>query len=369
MSQVVDFFRNLFSTSDWPPRWQCGTWTPFQGWLYIVSDLMVWLAYFLMPLIILNYLSKKKAGVKFHKIYFLFAAFILLCGSTHFLDVVMFWVPMYRLNALVRFATGVVSLLTVYQMVNILPEVFKQRTNLELENEIARRQLAEEQLAEANKGLEAFVYIASHDLKEPLRKVKTFTTLLQQENAGVFDTKSKGYVDKIISASGRMQLLINDVLTLSSLNDATELSVVNINDTINKALEDLEVLIEEKGAIIKVDAPQMVIGNEMYLSQLFLNLVSNAIKFSDKQPTITITGEVKEGTAFIYVADNGIGIEKKDFKRIFQAFERVNSKSQFEGSGIGLAICKRIIDIHKGSIQVASQPGIGTTFTIQLPAA
>src|SRR5450432_1534964 len=114
MHQVIEFFRGLFDTDKWPPRWQCGSWTSFHGWLYILSDLTIWVAYFLIPIIILNYLGRKKNGIKFQKVYLLFAAFILLCGTTHLLYAMMFWIPMYRLNALVRFFTGVISMSTVY---------------------------------------------------------------------------------------------------------------------------------------------------------------------------------------------------------------------------------------------------------------
>ncbi|HEX8357349.1 MAG TPA: two-component sensor histidine kinase, partial [Segetibacter sp.] len=99
MKQIIEFFKGFFDTNKWPARWNCGYWSDFHGWLYIVSDLMVWLAYFLIPVIILKYFLKKRSGIKFHGIYILFAAFILLCGSTHFLDAVMFWLPMYRFNA------------------------------------------------------------------------------------------------------------------------------------------------------------------------------------------------------------------------------------------------------------------------------
>src|SRR5688572_18985638 len=109
MNQLTEFFENFFSTSEWPPRWNCGRWTDFHGWLYIISDLLIWTAYFLIPLIILNYLNKKKTTLHFNTAYIYFAPFILLCGATHFMHAIMFWVPMYRVNAMVRFTTAMVS--------------------------------------------------------------------------------------------------------------------------------------------------------------------------------------------------------------------------------------------------------------------
>src|SRR5689334_7462213 len=108
MNQVIEFFRKIFDSSDWPPRWHCGQWTAFHGWLYIISDLLIWSAYFTIPVVILKFISRKK-DVRFEKLYFLFAAFILACGATHLLDAIAFWIPAYRLNALFRLITGIVS--------------------------------------------------------------------------------------------------------------------------------------------------------------------------------------------------------------------------------------------------------------------
>ena len=144
LRQIADFFTRLFDDSDWPPRWHCGRWTEFHGWLYIVSDLLIWAAYFSIPLVIIRYISKKQ-GLAFVKLYFLFAAFILACGSTHFLDAIAFWFPMYRLNALVRFITGILSWITVFSLVKLLPQAFSLKSQKELETEIVQRKIAEEQ--------------------------------------------------------------------------------------------------------------------------------------------------------------------------------------------------------------------------------
>ena len=113
MNQVIEFFTKLFDYADWPPRWHCGKWSEFHGWLYIISDLLIWSAYFTIPLVIIKYISRR-SDAEFVKLYFLFAAFILACGATHFLDAVSFWFPLYRLNALVRLITGILSWITVF---------------------------------------------------------------------------------------------------------------------------------------------------------------------------------------------------------------------------------------------------------------
>jgi two-component system, chemotaxis family, sensor kinase Cph1 len=369
MEQITEFFSGLFSADLWPARWQCGNWSAFHGWLYIGSDLMIWVAYFMIPVIILQYIAKKKPGILFHRTYFLFAAFILLCGTTHFIDAVMFWVPMYRLNALVRLITGVVSLLTVYHLIKILPVAFKQRTNLELEREIEKREEAEKRLAEANKGLEAFAYVASHDLQEPLRKIMIFSTMLLEANQDRYDSKSREYSNKIIKGTEKMQQLVNDVLSLSSLSHTVSMVKTNVEDAVTRAIDDLEIKIIEKGAVVSCGSIPPVKGNEDYLYQLFLNLISNSLKFSQTKPVVGITAERKDDQVLIRVSDNGIGMETADTERIFDTFTRLNGKSQYEGSGIGLSICRKIVDIHNGKIWVESTPGKGTTFFISLPAA
>jgi PAS domain S-box-containing protein len=143
MNQLKDFFVNLFSVSDWPPRWHCGRWTDFHGWLYIISDLMIWTAYFTIPVTIIRFVAQKK-DARFTKLYFLFAGFILACGATHFLDALAFWLPMYRLSAFMRFVTGVVSWVTVFYLVKHLPLLFSLKSQAALEAEINLRRISEE---------------------------------------------------------------------------------------------------------------------------------------------------------------------------------------------------------------------------------
>jgi PAS domain S-box-containing protein len=156
MKDIGNFFRQLLVSSDWPPRWHCGKWTEFHGWLYIISDLLIWSAYFAIPVVIIKYISRKQ-DARFVRLYFLFAAFILACGATHFLDAVAFWAPLYRLSALVRLITGIISWITVFYIVKFLPVAISLRPAKELEQEIERRQKVEEQLSILNSGLDSTV--------------------------------------------------------------------------------------------------------------------------------------------------------------------------------------------------------------------
>ncbi|TWR29919.1 hypothetical protein FPZ43_08695 [Mucilaginibacter pallidiroseus] len=145
-SQITEFFTNILNTDAWPPRWHCGTWSDFHGWLYIVSDLGIWASYFAIPLLLLTLVRKRK-DLPFHKIFLLFVSFILLCGITHLMDAIIFWWPAYRLSALLRFITAVVSGFTVYALYRIIPMAFNLRTISDLEDEMQKRRVVEYKLA------------------------------------------------------------------------------------------------------------------------------------------------------------------------------------------------------------------------------
>lgn len=531
MDQVLEFFRKLFDTADWPPRWHCGNWTDFHGWLYIISDLLVWSAYFAIPLIILKFITRKTQA-KFVRAYFLFAAFILACGSTHLLDAVTFWFPAYRLNALVRLITGIVSWATVFYTVRILPEAMSLKTHDELMKEVNERKKAEEELQRLNKQLneaqdiarlgswhweiktnklawsdqlysiyevkkteqgvmfedfinkvhpddrafvkehienamrsgkfqtyrhrivmedgtvkimqgrgevvkdangevismtgtgqevteyfqaqqellsktnkletantelQKFAYVASHDLQEPLRKILTFASLLRKETEEQLNEKSKTYIEKIVHSSSRMQQLIEDILSFSSLKTREEaFEKKNLQEIIVQVLVDLEVTIEKTNAKIQYERlPEAeVIPSQM--GQLFQNLLSNSLKFKkeNEQPVIEVKASVLKGLelskderfvayleslsinrrlwenvpfVLMQVTDNGIGFDTAYSEKIFEIFQRLNNGKGLGGTGIGLAICKRIMDNHHGMITAESKPGKGATFTMVFP--
>jgi PAS domain S-box-containing protein len=531
--QVIEFFSKLFSDSGFPPRWHCGRWTDFHGWLYIISDLMIWAAYFAIPIIIIRFITRKQ-GARFQKIYFLFAAFILACGTTHLLDAITFWYPAYRFNALMRFATGVVSWLTVFHLVRLLPAAFSLKTADQLETEVHQREKAETQLQinnrflnEAqeiaklghwnwdvaankitwsdtmmkiygstqndaltysdylskvhpddredvngyieqamstkkfvefyhrtllpdgtvktlhakgevitdtngnvtsmfgtgqdvtktkeveqqllakskeleltNRELEKFASIASHDLREPLRKIITFAGMLETEYKDVLGDKGRTYLEKMVSSSQRMQHLIDDILEFSGLSSGNvTFENVGLGGVVTQVLSDIEVLVAEKQAQITVDALPDVEGNKAQLGLLFQNIIANAIKFSKEEtrPEVHIHADVIKGRELpadhlklnmqhfsilqdprfwdnekfcrISIQDNGIGFDEVYIDKIFALFQRLHSKSEYEGTGIGLAVCKKVVDIHHGTITATSKQGEGSVFIITLPVS
>lgn len=528
MNQVLEFFEKLFETADWPPRWHCGNWTEFHGWFYIISDLLIWSAYFAIPVTILRYITRK-TNLQFTRTYFLFAAFILACGSTHLLDAVTFWFPAYRLNALVRFITGVVSWITVFHLVKMLPVVSKLRTHAELEREIEERKRVEDQLRMSNqllneaqdiarmgswqwnvpdntiscseglyklynlpvgtkieldliigllhpedkermkaqvqrvlqeqhyptftyrivrensevrilqaKGdvfvkdgsvqqvigtvqditeqqqqeqqilektkdletlneeLQRFAYVASHDLQEPLRKILTFSSLLDKELNSQVNDKGRMYMEKIAQASTRMQSLIEDILQFSRVKSNPDaFATCDLNHIINQVISDMEIQVAQSGASIHVDPLPVIEAIPSQMGQLFQNLLSNAVKF--QKPGVPPVVEVRCDELYgrhlanhytqadlagiqmlqgwehqpyvcITIRDNGIGFDNTYADKVFEIFQRLHGK-MYSGTGIGLAICKKIVDNHHGSIAARSEVGKGATFTVILPKA
>lgn len=154
MDQVSDFFAKLFSTRGFPPRWHCGDWTQFHGWLYVASDIVIWLAYFIIPTILILFIQRRR-DLPFPPVFWLFGAFIVLCGTTHLVDSIMFWAPAYRVNALVRVATAIVSMITVLHLIKILPQALSLKDARAFDLERSRRLEAEQELEAARAELEA----------------------------------------------------------------------------------------------------------------------------------------------------------------------------------------------------------------------
>lgn len=279
------------------------------------------------------------------------------------------WVPVYRLNALLRFVTALVSLATVYHLVKILPVAFKQKTNAELEKEISRRKEVELLLQDANSDLSAFAYMASHDLKEPLRKISLYSGMLRDQNISNFDTKSMQLSGKITNAAKRMQELIENILTLSTIPEKINLEPVDMDSVMKNVISELELVIKEKNAAIQCDPLPVVLGNHAYLVLLFSNLVNNALKFTDSNPVIHVYSTIEGQRARIHIKDNGIGIKEEYLQKVFNTFQRLNDRAEYEGTGIGLAICKKIAAVLNGNIFAESKKGEGAVFTLELNRA
>jgi len=228
-------------------------------------------------------------------------------------------------------------------------------------------------LKQSNEDLLQFAHVASHDLKEPVRKIKTFGYRLQDELKEA-NEKAQSYIDKILSSASRMASMIEGVLSYSTINASAEWSgEVDLNGILEDIQSDLEIVIQHKQAIIKSTRLPVVKGSRFLLYQLFLNLINNALKFSrtDVTPLVNIESTfvtVSNKKYFqLIIEDNGIGFEQSNAERIFDTFSRLNPKDKFEGTGLGLALCKKIVQRHNGTITASGEKNKGARFTITLP--
>ncbi|QKZ12851.1 PAS domain-containing protein [Spirosoma sp. KUDC1026] len=262
-------------------------------------------------------------------------------------------------------------------------------TEQELSRLVSQRthelELANYDLQRSNANLQQFAYVASHDLQEPLRKVQSFSSLLQDQYAQEIDERGRDILGRIQQAGERMSTLIRDLLNYSRISTRQQtFEPVSLQTILNDVIDTLDLRIQQTGAAVNASKLPTVRGDESQLRQLFQNLLSNAMKFSlpDRPPVINITttevsaqnapaqlGRMSQVPAFIRidVADNGIGFDQKYADRIFQVFQRLHTHSQYAGTGVGLAICQRVAENHGGAITATSQPGQGTTFSIYLP--
>ncbi|NID11297.1 sensor histidine kinase [Fibrivirga algicola] len=368
MEQFYDFFRRLTDTSDWPPRWYCGTWSDFHGWLYIISDLTIWLAYMAIPLVLIRFIMIKK-GVPLAGVFWLFGAFIMLCGLTHLLDAMMFWYPAYRIAALVRFMTGVVSVLTVIALIRYFNEAVGLRTSKEYDRELSYRQLAMQELTRSNEELQQFAYIASHDLQSPLKTIANYLSLLEAQHGEKLDPDARRLIDVSTSAAVRMRELINDLLEFSRVGSEVALTPLDLNDLVAEIMVELQSDMQAVSATTEISPLPTIMGHRTDIKQVFQNLISNGIKYRRQgvAPKLSIRA-VDDRTKYQFsISDNGIGIEPQYFDRVFQLFQRLHGRNQYSGTGIGLATCKKVVTMYGGDIWLESTPGEGTTFYFTLP--
>jgi signal transduction histidine kinase len=254
-----------------------------------------------------------------------------------------------------------------------LAQEVEERTLKEEKIRLLNEQLLENniQLKTTIEELDRFAYVASHDLQEPLRKILVFSDKLQTKYRDSLDTEVSQSLDKIAKASARMQSLINDLLKFSrqtTVND--DFIPISLDQLMQDVVADLEVEIERASAQVQVNALPEIWGIPSQVRQLFQNLLSNAIKFrkKDEIPVIRIYSESWNGLSKIIVQDNGIGFDPKYSEEIFMVFKRLHSYHEFEGSGVGLSICKKIIDKHNGSISAESKIDEGSKFIIEFPS-
>lgn len=257
-------------------------------------------------------------------------------------------------------------------IVGIIQDIHERK---EFEEELKKQVLSRtEELTRSNDDLQHFASVVSHDLREPLRKINIFNTFLKEGKEAGFNENSKKYLEKIDQSSQRMENIIEGILSYSTLDKTRQpIEKIDLNEVLENIKIDLELVIKEKGAIlVSCDLPEIE-GAPILITQLFYNLMQNALKFSkaNQPPRVIITSSfIKlEGAdaVQIIIKDNGIGLEPDFYERIFTAFERLHSKDDYKGNGLGLALCRKIVKRHNGTITARGEKDNGAEFTVTLP--
>lgn len=257
-------------------------------------------------------------------------------------------------------------------LIGVVQDITEQKLFSEELTRLVRQRTTE--LERSNEDLQQFAHVASHDLKEPVRKIKFYSNMLQDQFSELLPPKALMHLDKIQNATDRMFSMIEGVLKYSSLQGASkDIETIDLNTTFAHVESDLEVIIKNKNVHINRDQLPVIEGVTVLIHQLFYNIINNALKFStvDKQPIIDITSEIVEisnqDAVKITIADNGIGLDPEYIGKIFNPLIRLNPKDQYEGTGLGLSLCKKITEQHHGLIAADGAYGVGATFTITLP--
>lgn len=365
-----EFFAKLFDGSDFPARWHCGNWTEALGWLHVLSDVAIFLAYLAIPVVLAFFLTRRK-DIPFPRVLWLFVAFICSCGFGHLVEAIIFWHPIYRFSGLIKLTTAIVSSITVGAVVYTIPYALRLRSPEELEREVERRtaELAEraQELEALNRELDEFVSAASHDLRTPLDGVRTLAGFILEDNADRLPEKSQQHLAQMQQRIDRLSRLLDDLLHYSRVGGDDGRTTVDVAALV----DDLRTLLDPpEGFEIVADGelPRLE-TNRTPLVQVLQNLVDNALKHHDRdRGRIAIGCREVAGVWEFSVSDDGPGIEPQYHEQIFRLFERLKPQDEVEGSGMGLALVRKLVERQGGTIRVESSGGRGTTFRFTWPS-
>jgi two-component system, chemotaxis family, sensor kinase Cph1 len=368
-----NFFRKLFDTSDFPARWSCGNWDEFHGWLHIGSDIAIWGAYFMIPLALGYYWWSKRSELMFPRLFWLFAAFIFFCGTTHLIEAAIFYEPIYRISGLMKFLTAVVSWMTVAAILRVgrpaleLPGL--ARLSKDLQRQLDRARIAEKKLEVSNNELIEYTSRVTHDLRNPLSGVLLLGDLAMESARDGNMGQATERIESMLESLREMDRSMKELHRHSLVDKGNrKRSRVPLDEVLITVRGNLSARIAKSGIALTVESLPEVMGNRILLVHLFTNLLDNAIKYrGSERPEILISASSDESSEIVIVSDNGRGIPEADRERIFEPEVRAVNGLDQPGSGVGLPLCRSIMEGHGGSIRVQPGTGLGAVFELRFP--
>ena len=407
------FWHNLFSPAGFMPRQSCGIWTKGEIYLHNASDFLIWAAYLTIPIVLLYFVFRRREGLPFRNLFLLFGMFIVSCGTTHFMEIVMFYYPIYRIAGLLKFFTAVISWATVVALAPAIPRALSMRSPDALESEVlartqelqvlnaqkdellrseqeARREVealhreaesarreAERLRAEAegnNRAKDEFLMTLSHELRTPLNTIQGWSSLIR---TGKLDEETQAQALETIERSCQTQTrLVDDILEVSRIitgKMVIESSPLQVAPVVQAAFLSAEPAARAKGLQFSLDIEDpaaLVLGDGARLQQIVWNLLSNAIKFTPKGGQVKVTLRRVDSMSQIEVRDSGEGIAPEFLPHVFDRFRQADSSMtrQHGGLGLGLSIVRHLVEMHGGLVSVESEGlGKGTAFFVSLP--
>jgi len=386
------FWTHLFSPEGFMQRRLCGMWSPGLIFLHNASDFLIWTAYLAIPVILLRFTYQRRRSLPFPQVFWLFALFILSCGTTHLMEIVMFYWPIYRFAGLVKLVTAAASWATVIALIPIVPRALAMRSPEDLEREIVDRKKAEEEVRRLNSELEdrvrertaeldaasrakdEFLMTLSHELRTPLNAIQGWASLLTSDQLDpATQRQALATIERNAWAQAR---LVDDILEVSRIitgKVVVEPRPCDFRAVVEEALSTIAPAATAKKIQVLTDfsgAGVMVNGDAARLRQVVWNLLSNAVKFTRTGGTITVSLKDQGSHLEFTVADTGEGIEPEFLPHVFDRFRQADSSTtrRHGGLGLGLAIVRHLVELHGGTVAAAS-PGVGqgAVFTVHLP--
>lgn len=377
---MLEFLRLLFDSSDFPARWHCGTWSDLLGWTHIVADTVIFLSYLGIPVALAWFVMRRGEEAPFPRVAWLFVAFIVSCGVTHLIEAAIFWEPVYRLSAVAKVVTAIVSLTTLLAMIRVLPVALTlpgaHERNAELRAEMEERarvtealRRSEEQLLRANDDLRRFATVASHDLRAPLRGIRSLAEWVREDGREQLPDESQEHLDLMIARLGRMSDMVEGLLAYARADVDTTHEPFLLSEVVRDAWD----LASDAGTTMTLHTEGLDVyagGSRAGLQQVLRNLMQNARRHHDRDAgSLSVIARTTDDGLRIVVEDDGPGVPEEAAERVFELFRTLEPQDSERVSGLGLALVRRVARQVGGDVVLEPTPGRGARFVVSWPRA